>query len=138
MQYSPTGERCCLLAFTRKRGNMDQDGGPVPRARRPGRPVQRFAFVFARGGALLSGYASVALPLKGDDVGVVDDSVDERGGARAIGEEASPLRNARLKVSMLGRPCSRSLRPCTSSEGWYEGDGHSLLRFEPLDTRQFG
>ena len=42
-----------VLAFTRKRGNLDRDGGRGPPVRRPGRPVQRFAFVL-RAAALSS------------------------------------------------------------------------------------
>jgi len=84
-----------MLAFTRKRGSLDRtaDGARESAAPASGSALRLH---LSRGGALLSRSASVALPLYADDIGVVDDAVDERGGARAIGKDASPFREGQI------------------------------------------
>ena len=68
----------------RKRGNGDRDDGRGPRVRRPGVSGSALRLRVARGGALSGRGAPVALPLQGDEVGGVDEAVDECGGARPI------------------------------------------------------
>jgi hypothetical protein len=48
-------------------------------------------------GGLLGLAGPVALALDGDDVGVVDDAIDEGGGARRVGEDGGPVAEGEIR-----------------------------------------
>src|SRR5271156_6295726 len=87
-----------LLADSTNRGNLN--GPTSPSQGWPGRPIHLLLLGLRRAlprqygalGGVLPGLAEpVALALDRDHVGVMDHPVDERGGARRVGEDGRPV-----------------------------------------------